>query len=201
MGEPKSVAVYYGILSPFTYLGMPRLKEICARHGAALVYKPTDFFQVFKVSGGVPLAERAPQRQRYRLLELVRWGEFLGMPINPEPRHFPTDMTPAALMVLAAQKLGRYEGDLSFAYERATWVEERDIADPATLIEIADREGFDGRVLYDLSRTEDVRALHDANTREAIELDMFGSPTYLYRGEIFWGQDRLDLLDWTMGRK
>ncbi len=196
----KVVTVYYGILSPFTYLGMPRLKAICTRHGATLVYKPTDFFEVFKVSGGVPLEQRAEQRKRYRLLELRRWGEFLGLPINPRPKHFPTDMTPASLMVIAAQTLGRYEGDLSFAYERATWVNEEDIADAATLVRIADEHGFDGNALLDLSRSDRVRELYAANTQEAIAHDMFGSPTYLYAGEIFWGQDRLDLLDWTLGK-
>lgn len=200
MSETKAVAVYYGILSPFTYLGMPRLKAICHKHHAALIYKPTNFFEVFKVSGGVPLEQRAPQRKAYRLVELERWGRYLGLPINPQPKYFPADMTAASLMVLAAQALARYEGDLSFAYEQATWVNEQDIADPATLIAIADAQGFDGAALYALSQTDAVRASYADNTREAVERGMFGSPSYLYRGELFWGQDRLDLLDWTMGQ-
>ncbi len=196
----RVVTCYYGILSPFTYLGMPRLKAICVRHGVPLLYRPTDFFAVFKVSGGVPLEARAPQRRKYRLLELRRWGEYLGLPINPEPRYFPCDMTPASLLVLAAQAQGAYEGDLSFALERAVWAEERDIADPGTLVDIANAQGFDGAALYAASREPAIAARYAANTRRAIELDMFGSPTYEYRGEIFWGQDRLDLLDWTLGR-
>lgn len=201
MQKEKVVAVYFGILSPFTYLGMQRLKQICSRHDAKLLYKPTDFFEVFKVSGGVPLEQRSEQRKAYRLLELKRWSAYLGIPLNPMPKYFPVDMTAASLMVIAAQSLGLYEGDLCSAYEEATWVNDQDISDPITLIDIAHKLGFDGQTLYEHSEGESVRAIYDANTVEAIELNMFGSPTYLYRDEIFWGQDRLDLLDWTMSRR
>lgn len=196
--DQKLVFVYYGILSPFTYFGMPRLKQICKRHDAQLIYKPTNFFEVFKVSGGVPLEQRSEQRKAYRLLELKRWSAYLDLPINPEPKYFPVDMTLASLMVLAAQSLGLYEGDLSFAYEQATWVNELDISDPSTLIEIAQKRGFDGQALYSRAITDDVRRTYEVNTQEAIDLNMFGSPTYLYNDEIFWGQDRLDLLEWTI---
>jgi len=191
----KTVYCYYGILSPFTYLGMPRLKEICHRHGAELIYKPTNFFEIFKISGGVPLEKRAPQRQKYRLVELRRWADYLQMPLNAEPKYFPVDMTPASLMVLAAIRNGEYPGDLSFAYERATWAEERNIADRDILIAIANEQGFDGAQLYEQSQSDYVKAMYAQNTEEAAALDMFGSPTYLYRGELFWGQDRLDFLE------
>ena len=194
MTAAKTVYCYYGIMSPFSYLGMPTLKEICRQYQAELVYKPTDFFEVFKVSGGIPLHQRPLQRRKYRLVELKRWAEYRQMPLNLEPKHFPVDMTPASLMVLAAIRQGRYPGDLSFAYERATWVEDRDISDEATIIAIADEQGFDGKELFARSRTSEVSAMYAANTQEAIDLDMFGSPTYCYGGELFWGQDRLDFL-------
>ena len=195
MTTAKTVYCYYGIMSPFSYLGMPTLKAICRKHQAELVYKPTDFFAVFKVSGGVPLHQRPQQRRKYRLVELKRWAEYRQMPLNVEPKYFPVDMTPASLMVLAAIKQGHYPGDLSFAYERATWVEDRDISDEDTIIAIADEQDFDGKELFALSRTSEISAMYAANTQEAIDLDMFGSPTYYYRGELFWGQDRLDFLE------
>lgn len=195
MSASNTVYCYYGILSPFSYLGMPTLKSICRKHQAELVYKPTDFFEVFKVSGGVPLEQRPLQRKKYRLLELKRWAEYRQMPLNLEPKYFPADMTLASLMVLAAIRQGHYPGDLSFAYERATWVEDRDIAAKNTVIAIAREQKFDGEDLFALARTDEVSAMYAANTREAIDLDMFGSPTYYYGGEFFWGQDRLDFLD------
>ncbi|MCE2494787.1 MAG: 2-hydroxychromene-2-carboxylate isomerase [Alphaproteobacteria bacterium] len=195
MSTDKTVYCYYGIMSPFSYLGMPTLKEICRNHWAELVYKPTDFFEVFKVSGGVPLHKRPLQRRKYRLVELKRWAEYRQMPLNVEPKYFPVDMTPASLMVLAAIKRGHYPGDLSFAYERATWVEERDISDKNTIIAIANEHNFDGEELFALSQTDEISAVYAANTREAIDLDMFGSPSYYYRNELFWGQDRLDFLE------
>ena len=108
MNLGKTVVCYYGILSPIPSLGMPTLKAICQRHDLQLIHQPPPFFDVFKVSGGVPLEQRAPQRQMYRLAELQRWARFREMPINPEPKYFPVDMTPAALMVIAAIKLELY---------------------------------------------------------------------------------------------
>lgn len=195
MSTKKTVYCYYGIMSPFSYLGMPTLKEICRKHRAELVYKPTDFFEVFKVSGGVPLDKRPPQRKKYRLLELKRWAEYRQMPLNVEPKYFPVNMTPASLMVLAAIKQGHYPGDLSFAYERATWAEERDISGKNTIIAIANEQNFDGEELFALAQTNEISAMYAANTREAINLDMFGSPSYYYQGELFWGQDRLEFME------
>lgn len=191
----KTVEYFYAVLSPFSYLGHPTLREICRRHSAELVYIPADFFQVFKVSGGVPVHERAPQRQAYRLTEMRRWADYRGMQLNEHPKFFPADQTKASLMVLAALDLGRDPGDLSFAYQRAVWVEERDIADTDTVIAIADEVGFDGSALAARAQTQVIAAQYAANTEEAIARSLFGPPSYVLNGELFWGQDRLDFLD------
>lgn len=194
MSQPI-IDYHYAVLSPFSYLGVPALREIVARHDAKLVYKPADFFEVFKGSGGVPVHERAPQRQAYRLIELERWAKFRAMKLNLNPKFFPADQTRASLMVLAALSLDRDPGDLNFAYQRAVWAEERDIADPATVVAIADENGFAGDDLYTLAQSDAIRAQYAANTQEAIDLNLFGPPSYIHKGELFWGQDRLEFLD------
>lgn len=200
MASEKVVTCYYGMLSPFAYLGMPRLREICRRHGAEIVYKPTNIAEVFKASGGLPLDQRPAQRKKYRLVELKRWSKYLGMPLNLEPKYFPADPTPSALMVQAAIRLRHDPASLSFAYQRAAWAEERNIADTETAIRIADEEGFRGAELYALSQTAEIKTMYARNTAEAIELDIFGSPTYVYKNELFWGQDRLDFLDRALAK-
>ena len=57
--------------------------------GARINVLPVDLGRVFPVSGGLPLAKRAPQRQAYRLVELKRFSEFLGRPLHLQPRYFP----------------------------------------------------------------------------------------------------------------
>ena len=194
------VYYHYAILSPFSYLGAPTLREVVARHDAELIYIPADFFAVFKVSGGVPVHERAAQRQAYRLVELERWADYRNMTLNPKPKFFPADQTKASLMVLAALAQDRPPGDLSFAYQRAVWAEQRDIADTDTVVAIAQENGFAGTELYDLAHSDKIVAQYAANTQQAIDLGLFGPPTYRFKDEIFWGQDRLEFLDRALAK-
>ncbi len=200
MGTP-TVFYHYAVLSPFSYLGVPTLRAIIGRHGADLVYKPVDFFEVFKTSGGVPVHERAPQRQAYRLIELRRCADWRGVELNIEPNFFPADQTKASLMVLAAIAEGRDPADLNFAYQRAVWAEQRDIADRDTVIAIAAEQDFDGGALYERSQQPGIIAQYAANTQEAVALNLFGPPSYIFEGELFWGQDRLEFLDRALEKK
>ena len=85
----KVVDYYLIMISPWAYLGGPRLEEIARRRGAEVRVKPFDASVVFPATGGLPLAKRAPARQAYRLAELRRWRDHLAMPLTVEPAHFP----------------------------------------------------------------------------------------------------------------
>ena len=197
----KVVDYYYSLVSPWTYLGGPRLDEIVRRSGAVVDCKPVDFSQVFPASGGLPLAKRAPQRQAYRLIELQRWRDFLGMELNLQPRHFPVPEDLAARVVIAAKRAGADALQLSNAILRAVWAEERNIADPGTLRATAGENGLDGDALLAAAETDAVREEYAANTAEAIGRGVFGAPSYVYQGELFWGQDRLDFLERVLARE
>jgi len=191
----KAIRYYLAPQSPWTYLGHERLLAMAERHGAAIEPRPIDLARVFPVSGGLPLAKRAPQRQAYRLVELKRWAAFAGRPLTLHPKYFPVDGNDAAKLIVAAELAHGAQAatTLAGALLRAVWAEERDIADADTLRTVAQECGFDGAALYD-SR-EAAAPTYDRFTQEAIEAQVFGVPWYEYRGEPFWGQDRLDLLD------
>lgn len=192
----KAIDYYVMPVSPWTYLGHGRLAAMAARHGAAINVKPVDYGRIFPVSGGLPLAKRAPQRQAYRLVELKRWRDFLGVPLNIQPKFFPAAADPAALAIVAALKLGEAAAmRLLGAALRAVWAEERDIGDEATLAEIIAAQGLDSAALLAAARDPAAKARYDELTGEAIERGVFGAPTYVYRDELFWGQDRLDFLE------
>ncbi len=191
----RIIDYYHALASPWTYLGGPRLDRIAADAGASVNFKPVDLGEVFPVSGGLPLAKRAPQRQAYRLVELARWRDYLGVALTVEPAFFPVNETLAARMVVAARRAGAGAGRLSNAILRAVWAEERNIADAETLAAIAGENGLDGDVLLAEANTEAVAGEYAADTAEAIERGVFGAPSYIYRGELFWGQDRLDFLE------
>jgi 2-hydroxychromene-2-carboxylate isomerase len=193
---PKIVDYYFTPVSPYTYLGHDRLVAIAGRHGATIDVKPVDLGKVFAVSGGLPLKQRAPQRQAYRLLELERWPKYLGIPLNKQPRFFPVSGDLASKWIVAASNRSMADAlKLTGAILRAVWSEERDIADAKTLAMLARDQALDADALAASAATPDIGSRYEALTQEAIERQVFGAPTYVYRDELFWGQDRLDFLD------
>ncbi len=200
-GAGETVECFYTQSSPWMYLGGPRLADIVRRHGVRLVLRPFDFQAVVPETGGVPLRTRPAPRQRYHALELERWRGRLGLPLNLQPRYYPPDdQRPAGRMVMAAQARGLDAARLSHALLRALWVEERDIALPATRVAIAEENAMPGLEL--LAEEESPATLADwaANNRDAAERGVFGSPTFFWRDEWLWGQDRLDFLDRMLER-
>ena len=197
----KIIDYYDSMSSPWTYLGHLRFMNLAHRFGLTIRHKPMDLLKVWSVSGGLPLKQRARQRQAYRHQELRRWSELLGLPCNLEPAHHPVADRRACYMVIAAMQRGLDWSALSNAILRAVWVEDRDIADHATLAAIASENGMDGKAL--LAATEDaaVQAEYQSNTDEAVKLGVFGAPTYVFDGEMFWGQDRLQMLEWRLAQK
>jgi len=184
----KTIDYYLTPGSPWTYLGHARFAALAKKSGVAVNVKPVDYGVIFPQSGGLPLAKRAPQRQAYRLVELKRWSECLGVPIVIQPKFFPVNATPAAELICGAPAANRMAlaGDLL----SALWKDDRDLADPALLAEMGAKHGA----------TTGDKAAFEANTQEALARQVFGAPSYVYRDEIFWGQDRLELLERALSK-
>lgn len=188
--------------SPYAYLGHDRFVRLAKQYGVQIDIKPCDLGRIFGVSGGLPLAKRAPQRQAYRLVELKRWSEFLQLPMNLQPKFFPVPGDPAAKLIIAARLAHGTDAALTVtgAVMRAVWAEERNIGDLDTLAAIATECGHDGKALVKSSETASVQAEYDRYTDEAIAANVFGAPWYVVEGEGFWGQDRLDFVEREFAR-
>jgi 2-hydroxychromene-2-carboxylate isomerase len=195
-----SVDYFFATISPWTYLGHERFVALAARAGAAVRLRPMDLGKVFPVSGGVPLGQRAPQRQAYRLVELQRYAEHLLLPLNPKPKFFPTSSELASRLVIATDASHGTACALRIAGAcmRATWAQERDIGDADTLAALLRESSLDPALL-DAARADSVAADYAAHSQAAIDAGVFGSPSYVIDGEIFWGQDRLDFVARKLG--
>src|SRR5260370_7083967 len=77
---------------------------------------------------------------------------------------------------------------------RGVWEDKLNLADPATLVKIADDTGLPGRQLVERSGSDEIGAAYEQNRQDALAADVFGSPVYVLDGEVFWGQDRIELL-------
>ncbi len=191
-----TIDYYFAPNSPWTYLGHERFAQIAAAAGAGINVLPVDLGgKVFPVSGGLPLAKRAPQRQAYRLLELKRFSEFLGQPIVLQPKFFPVNADDAAKLIIAVDMHDGSEAAMRIAGRilRGVWVDERNIADARDLAKMLEAEGLPSQRLDD-SMSQAVHQRYEQDSQRAIAAGVFGAPSYVVEGEIFWGQDRLDFL-------
>ncbi len=199
---PLTVDYYFAPQSPWSYLGHLRFWDIARTAGATIRVLPVDLGgRVFPVSGGLPVGKRAPQRQAYRLVELKRFSEWLHAPLSPEPKYFPVDGDDAARLIIAVDMHDGTDAAMALAdtLMRAVWVHDRNIADEAVLAAaLVERELPASRLEASRSQTVDER--YEADSRAAIDAGVFGAPSYVVDGEIFWGQDRLDFLQRRLKR-
>jgi 2-hydroxychromene-2-carboxylate isomerase len=200
---------YYSLSSPWAYFAGPQLQDIVRRHRVKLVLKPYDFQEVVVQTGGIPIRTRPAPRRSYHAEELARWRDYLGMPMNLEPKYYPQAMPKdpdwnkvTGWMVIAAQQQGLDAFVLSHALLRALWAEERDTAQPAVRIAIANENGYDGAALHALERSPAVLEQYQEFSGEAVRLGVFGAPTFIIPGhpERWWGQDRLFFVDRALER-
>lgn len=201
MPEPTAadcIDAYYWIQSDWAYFGNPRLQAMGLRHGLKVNHRPIDLTTVYARTGGIKLEFRSRERQNYRLLEMQRFREILGMPINLAPKFAPVTGHLPSQFVIAAESLGLDVHDLSQAVMTAIWVEDRDTEDARVLVDIAAALGLDGEAILRRAGEPEAAATYWRHTEQAIALGVFGAPFYFFRGEAFWGQDRLEMLDRTI---
>jgi len=191
---PRQVDYYFSLSSPWAYIGHKAFRDVVAAHGLAVNHKPVVLVDLFSETGGLPLVKRHPVRQRYRMVELQRWRDKRGLNFHLQPKHSPFNPRLADGVVIAAVEAG-YDPDsfLRRAFA-AVWEGQLDLADATTIAAIADDVGLPGEQLVQRSGTEAIGAAYEKNRQDAIGADVFGSPVYVLDGEVFWGQDRLELL-------
>lgn len=188
--------------SPWTFLGHKKVNEISKQNNCELDIMPVNYGEIFPVSGGLPVHKRPLQRQKYRLQELKRWSEFLKIKLNPEPKHFPSrSLLPSKVII--SVKILNFENvnDIAYAIMEGLWIKEMNIDDPKNLKKILTRFIKTADEVIDFSESKQVEKEMNEYTKEAIDLAVFGAPTYILDDQIYWGQDRLDFLERYIKRK
>ena len=202
MSAQPVIDYYLSPVSPWTYLASARFRELAAKHNASVNLYIVDLGKVFPVSGGLPLPKRAPQRQAYRLQEMARFSRYLNQPLIAQPAHFPPSSGLSGPVMAAARASLPITDALraSEAIMARLWAHDEDIGDAGVLSSALNAAGFDGNALVAeaTGNTDAFAAEIAADTDRAIDANVFGAPTFIVDGEVFWGQDRLELLDWHL---
>jgi 2-hydroxychromene-2-carboxylate isomerase len=192
---PRIIDYYFTVASPWTYLGHSLFHQIAAKHSATIRYKPMPILDVFEATGSLPLPKRPPVRQRYRWLEMQRWRDKRGLPLKLRPAHFPLDATLINSVIIALADRGHDHAELTGQALAGVWAEEANLNDETVIAALITATGLSAGDVLVHARSESVAAILAQNGRDAIAADVFGAPGYVLDGEVFWGQDRLELLD------
>lgn len=200
MSPRPVIEFYFSFVSLWSYIGSRRFQQLATRTNAQIIYKPIDLPHIFSISGGLPVKQRSEQRQLYRLVEMERWRQIRDIPIIQHPKFYPANPSLAhKILLLAINEAGHDNASVQrYAHKglEAVWARELNIADPATIVQLADESGLEGSRLLARVQEEKVWAEKEvALTDEAALRQVFGAPFYVYQGEAFWGQDRLDMLE------
>lgn len=191
---PRSVDYYFSLQSPWAYIGHALFQDLAKAHGLRVRYKPVTLVDLFAETGGLPLAKRHPVRQRYRIVELQRWREKRGLDFHLQPKHWPFNARLADGVAIAAAKAGHDPEPYLRKAFAAVWEQQLDLTDTATLVRLADEAGLPGEQLMARAGSDEIAAAYEQNRQDALAADAFGSPAYVLDGEVFWGQDRIELL-------
>ena len=191
---PRQVDYYFSFQSPWAYIGHRLFCEVAKTYDLKVNYKPVVLVDLFSETGGLPLMKRHPVRQRYRMVELQRWRDKRGLKFHLQPANWPFNARLADGVVIAAIEAGLDPEPFMRRAFAAVWEDQLNLVDPATLIKLADESGLPGKQLVERSGSEEIGAVYEQNRQDALAADVFGSPVYVLDGEVFWGQDRIELL-------
>ena len=191
---PRQIDYYFSLQSPWAYIGHKLFRQVVSTYDVAVNHKPVVLVDLFSETGGLPLLKRHPVRQRYRMVELQRWRDKRGLNFHLQPANWPFNARLVDGLVIAAVEAGLDPDPFLRRAFAAVWEDQLNLADPATLIKLADDSALPGKQLVERAATDEIGKIYEQNRQDALSADVFGSPAYVLDGEVFWGQDRLELL-------
>jgi len=191
------IEYFYSTHSAYAYIGSQLFFDIAARHGCRIIHRPIDLNPVVDATSGEPFGYRSQAHRDYFFdREIERWAEYRNSPlINHRPTWHDEPLALPNGFVIAAKESGLDTNTLSHEILKAHWLEDANHNDADVLRDIARSIGIDPEPLLDQALSPDIQSIHRANTELAIKRGIFGSPTYFVNGDMFYGQDRLELVD------
>lgn len=193
----SEIEYFYSAHSAFAYLGSRRFMEIAKAAGRKIVHKPYQLTRAIAGVGSVPTTERPKNHRAYYFRRQIdRWAEHRDAPVmDGYPEFHWNDMSMANGMLIAAVLQNANVDELTHAMLQGHWRDDADLSDEATLRQLAAGIDVDPAPLLDAALSPEVVAIYESNTVEAIERSVFGSPTYFVDGDMFYGQDYLEMVE------
>lgn len=184
---------WFDFHSPWAYLAATQIEGLAGRHGLSVRWRPLHLPRLNEAIKGRRPLEENPAFVAWYKQDLQDWAELYGIVIRYHPA-YPLRPARALRAVLRAEELDSAAA-FTLAVFRAYWSEGRDISDIAVLGELAQSCGLDGAAIRSAVEDDRYRAMLESNTKEAISRGVFGVPSIFWQGKLFFGNDRLALLE------
>lgn len=192
----EALQFWFEFASTYSYLAASRVESVAGAAGVSVEWKPFLLGPIFRSQGWNDSPFNVyPVKGRYMWRDMERCCLKYGLPLR-RPTQFPRNGLMAARVACLASGEAWCPGFVRAVYH-ANFAEDRDISDPATIIAIVNDLGQSGREILARSQSPANKETLRAQTEQAVALGIFGAPTFVARGELFWGNDRLeDAIAW-----
>jgi 2-hydroxychromene-2-carboxylate isomerase len=193
-----ALTFWFDVHSPWVYLASSRVGDIARKHGLALRWRPLHLPRLLDRIDGVKPLEATPARVAWFRQDIADWAELQGVPLKAHP-DYPLRNSRALRACMAAAEQGRAE-EFVRRVLKGYWAEAADITDPEQLARWAAETGADAAAIKAAAVSEDYKRKLEDNTEDAIARGVFGVPTVDTGTKLYFGNDRLDLLDIHISR-
>ena len=193
-----TVTFYFDVHSPWSYLASVLLGPLARRRGARIEWRPIHLANLMDRTGGLRPLEQTPARVAWYMQDIADRMAQHGLPYDPHP-DYPLRPSRALRCCVHAAERGCADAFVR-AVMRGYWVEKKDISDLAVLQAIAGEVGLGPRPVAEIVSDGAFKAAVARNTDDAIARGVFGVPSFLFDGKLFFGSDRMDLLGLALGR-
>jgi 2-hydroxychromene-2-carboxylate isomerase len=191
----EALTFYFDFSSPYGYLMSEKIDDLAARHGRKVKWRPILLGVIFQTTGSAPLTLQAPAKAAYYKEDFARSARFLGVPFQlPAKFPLPTQNAARAYYWLHDQDCALARAFAHAAY-RALFVDGRDISAPEAVLDVGTGLGVDRQTLAAALASPEAKERLKTEVESALAAGVFGSPTVIVDGEMFFGADRLPQLE------
>jgi 2-hydroxychromene-2-carboxylate isomerase len=195
----ERVEFFFDLGSPWSYLASTQLDGLAERTGASVIWRPFLLGGVFKATGNrSPVYEEVESKRAYLYEDLPAWAAFYEIPFRI-PSEFPPNTLTAMRAVVGAARLGRLVPFVRAAFA-AYFADDENISDIEVVARVAARSGIDANEIRSLVGDPEIKEALKRATAEAVARGAFGAPTFFWRDRMFFGNDRLTLLEGLIRR-
>ena len=190
------VTYFYTASSQFAYLGHQEFIRLMRAFGRSVIHKPFRLMKCLENIGYHPLEERTKALLKYQFGRSPRrWAEYRSVLMPAEiPSSHDDGAELADLVLISAVQEGIDVDYLSSVFMHNHWINNISLNDEKSVRKIVQAQGLDADNLIRLAKTKEAMSVYEKNTKEAVNLPVFGSPTYMVDADMFYGQDNLILV-------